>query len=95
MKQLRLIKEDFDTLDVESKEFTDQYTNPMDCPAARALKRYFKVNYRPYVSSCSFETPNGKTVFTDSITCREIRRVAKKLSTGRYKSAVIKLRLWK
>ena len=50
MKKLKIIKEDFDSLE----DFVFQYTQPNDCPIARALKRMGKENPNVAVLNASW-----------------------------------------
>lgn len=41
MNQIRLIHSDFKSLDKKEFIASDQYSDPLDCPIARALRRKF------------------------------------------------------
>ena len=83
MKQLRLIKEDFDTLDVDSIDFDLQYSRIFDCPVARAYKRIYGV--RVWVEQDAIYLLTNSR-FVPSLRIKgdvdEIKRVAKSLASG-------------
>lgn len=76
-----LIKEDFNTLDVKSNDFIKQFTNPKDCPIARALKRLGFTNISIGVESDFRYNGVYQRLYTIGDT-NEIRRVATELLDG-------------
>jgi hypothetical protein len=53
-KQVKLFREDFETLDVDCPQFGEQFCSIMDCPIARALNRRYPTDrVRVYPDSIS------------------------------------------
>lgn len=91
MKQIRLIAEDFDTLNVNSPLFSAQYESPSDCPIARASKRmglFKKPSVAPYSIKEYDASQNRREIIGNF---DEIVRIAKELKSGKVKYGVVKI----
>jgi len=85
MKNIKLIEEDFDSL--EEKKVEEQYIENYDCPIARAFKRlgYDEVNVT------SFEVVTETHVYKIDGGPDEVQAIAKQLKRGTKRVKTIKV----
>lgn len=83
MTEIKLIKEDFDSLEPNTQLFVSQYTNPWDCPITRALKREFP-NEEKVAVTCN-EVIIGETIICNkyNIGFDEVSIVALEIAEGK------------
>lgn len=82
MTEIKLIREDFDSLDPNSREFDVQYMNPWDCPIARALRREFPNEGKLGVNCREVIIGNKRIRTNNDIGILEVSRVATEISKG-------------